>query len=473
MNDYPWVGVDRWRNGEISTSLAGPLLVMLGFSVLLLVVSVPVMLSEWSTLVRQYRAWTVMDPSSFDPQLLLVVLPLIWLLTLKPLYRYWRRWQRFRGVSVTLDPYPGSVGGQVGGYVSVPLPWQADMPVDVRLNCARVSISGRGKNRSRFDKVHWRKRARAHATPSGRGETRIQFLVDVEDGLPSSDVEQKGSYTYWAIRVRLPGSDFDQSFEIPVFDTGVARDSGLRLPSGDAGSGFRSVRDIPGTVADVRENGRGFVIDLPPGRNGGLGTILTSVGFLLGMVAGFMWFQASQELTAEHRSYFALLVTTVIATGFSLFSVPLILGGLFVRTNRLTLMLEDDRLMIDRKAFGRHFKRSIGTADVHRLYKKVTAQSGQGAMANVHYAIKLETRAGRKISIADGIPGQENADALLDFLVDRIELQPEKADSPASAMPVPGWLPYALLVGKALSILLVIATLAAFVADFVFVTAVK
>lgn len=467
MNDYPWIGVDRWRNGRIRTNLAVPFFIVLGFSAVLIVISASVLASEWTELVRYFQAWLITDPSTFNPKLLIFVLPLAWLFTLKPLYRLWRRWRHYRGVALTLDPYPGSVGGQVGGYVSIPVRWDASMPVDVRLNCVGVSVSGSGKNRSRSETVRWRKRAGARATPSGPDGTRIEFLVDVDDDLPSSDPKKGNSYTYWALRIQLAGSDFDQSFEIPVFDTGRSQESNLRLPDGAPASGQKPVGDVTKAVADVRETNDGFAIDFPPGRSGLMGIVLAAIGVLTGAVAGFMWFQTYLEIVADRTQYFPMLVTTMIALGFSLFAVPLFLGGIFVRTNRLSVILDRDWLMVERKAFGKRFRKLISTDDICGLDKTVTAQSGQGASANIYYAIKLETCQGRKISISDGIPGQEDADALLDFMRARIRLHPEQGGETMSKLPLPAWAGYAIAAAKVLSMLVVFATVAAFVADFV------
>lgn len=466
MNDYPWIGVDRWRNGAITTNLAVPFFVLLGFSAILIVISVPILASEWTRLVRDFQAWVITDPSSFQPELLLFALPLAWLLTLKPLARLWWRWRRFRGVSLTLDPYPGSVGGQVGGYVSVPVRWQSRMPVDVRLNCVRVSVSGSGKNRSRSEKVQWRRRAVARTMPSGSDSTRVEFLVDVDDELPSSDAKKGRSHTYWAVRIQLAGAGFDQSFEIPVFDTGISQESRLRLPRGDLTSATKPVGEVANSVAEVHETGQGFVINLPAGRSGAMGSILAVVGLCLGAVAGFMWSRAYLELAGEHTRYFELLVSSMIAFGFSLFAVPLFFGGIFMRTNRLQLTLEGDRLLVERRAFGKRFRKLINTGDIHGLDKVVTTQAGQGASAKIYYTIKLETRQGQKVSIADGIPGQEDADALLDFLGSRIELHPEKAERAMGRMSLPTWARYLILVAKMFAGLIVLATVAAFVADF-------
>ena len=469
-NDYPWIGIERWENGGIKSNLAAPFFVTLGFTILFVAISVPVLVAEWGKLAGYIQGWVITDLSTFNPKLFLLLLPLGWLLPLRPLYRYWRCWRRYRGVALTLEPYPGSVGGQVGGYVSVPVRWQASMPVDVRLNCVRVSVTGSGKRRSRSEKVRWRKRAAARTLPSGPNGTRIEFLVDVDDDLPSSDPKRNGSHVYWVVRIQLAGSDFDQAFEIPVFDTGRSQASRLRLPDDAPSSRRKTVADIAEAVADVRDTGTGFAIDLPPGRSGAMGSVMAVVGLVMGAVAGFLWFRAYAELASQNTQYFALLVGSMIALGFSLFAIPLFFGGIFVRTNRLSVTLDHDRLMVERRAFGRRFRKLISIDDIHDLEKTVTAQSGRGASASLYYTIKLETREGRKISIADGIPGQENADALLDFMQGKITLQPEKIRPAMGKLPLPAWAGYAFVVLKGFSALLVFATVAAFFADFIRMT---
>jgi hypothetical protein len=136
----------------------------------------------------------------------------------------------------------------------------------------------------------------------------------------------------------------------------------------------------------------------------------------------------------------------------------------------LRLTLKHDWLTVDRRFFGRRFGTQISVGDIHDLDKTVTAQSGQGAAARIYYAIKLETRQARKITIADGIPGQQDADALLDFLRSRLRLHPAQPIRKAAKLPLPAWAGHAVTAAKVFSMLVVLATVAAFIADFVAMT---
>ena len=341
------------------------------------------------------------------------------------------------------------------------------MPVEVHLNYIRVPRSRGRKNRSRSDSVHWRHRARARASRSSAARTRLEFVVDVEPGLPPSDADQRGSFVYWALRIRLPEHAFDHAFEIPVFDTGSGARSPIRIDDGPTASSARRVADISPDTAEVRETGAGFAIGLPAGRSGAMGTILAVVGLVMAAIAAFMWYQAYDLMTATTIHYFPLLVSSMIALGFSLFGVPLFIAGLFVQTNELYVMLDDDWLMVERKAFGKRFQTLITPQDVHAISKSVTAQSGQGASSEIYYSIKLETVQGRKITLADGIHGQENADALLGFLQRKLPGHPKDPQGQRERLSLPLWAKYLITGMKLFAAVAAVATVAAFAADFI------
>ena len=115
---------------------------------------------------------------------------------------------------VTLDPFPGSVGGHVGGTIDLELPYASGHAFKLTLTAARSYISGSGKRRSRKEKATWQDSLYAHAQPGARG-TRLTFRFDVPDGLAESDAQQNTeSYNLWRLNLQadLPGADLDRDF---------------------------------------------------------------------------------------------------------------------------------------------------------------------------------------------------------------------------------------------------------------------
>ena len=84
-----------------------------------------------------------------------------------------------------LDPFPGSIGGHVGGTIELALPFDAAHDFEMTLTNIHSYVSGSGKNRSQKEKAEWQDIIVAHAEPSGKG-TRVTFRFDVPLPLGSS-----------------------------------------------------------------------------------------------------------------------------------------------------------------------------------------------------------------------------------------------------------------------------------------------
>lgn len=397
----------------------------------------------------------------FDPIVLVMLFPLAGLIQIPGVVRAWRRWRVARMVRLSLDPYPGSIGGQVGGSITLPVHFQAGMRATVWLNCIAVSRrpSGRESGRSRWEKVQWRTEAATRVSPAAQG-ARLDFVADVADGLPASDVANDGDHTYWALRIRV--GDIDQTFDIPVFATGDRQRSAIRIPGNIRREA--SVHTLPPEVVLIEHTTAGEMLTFPAGRERRPGIAFTIVGLVFAGVAVFMGATLFAEINSQRPSYFAMMVVGMIASGFTGFALLLVLGGVFTLTNRLCTLIGSDAVITTRRAFGRDFVRLIPFADIHHLEKKVNGQAGQGATADIYYAIQAVMKDGRKFNLSDGIPGHGSAGILETFLAERIPLAP---DAPAIIVPpAPAWFPYVGIALKAVGTLVMVLTILAFAIDF-------
>ena len=109
-------------------------------------------------------------------------------------------WRRFGPVPVTLDPFPGSIGGHVGGTVDLAVPFDPSLRVEATLTGLESYVSGSGRNRSRRERAKWQDARLAHAEPGGRGVLGRRLRGRTRDGR-----------VQW--RSRLP--------DPPVFDGGA------------------------------------------------------------------------------------------------------------------------------------------------------------------------------------------------------------------------------------------------------------
>lgn len=123
-------------------------------------------------------------------------------------------WRRFGRVTLRMNPYPGAIGGQVGGSFSVQLTYDSDQVFKAVLSCTKhYSVDGK----SQRQKI-WEKEIRAHTSAAANG-TEVRVAFDVPSGLPESTVQGRDPEYSWQLKIsgELPGVDFNRTFEIPVF----------------------------------------------------------------------------------------------------------------------------------------------------------------------------------------------------------------------------------------------------------------
>lgn len=172
--------------------------------------------------------------------------PLALLILLFPLVGmglfYWTvkktmEWWRFGYTPLTLDPFPGAIGGDVGGQIEVQIPYAMGMICEVSLSAIHSYVSGSGKNRSRSEDVKWQDSGYAQVEPAAGG-VRLSFRFSVPEDLNPSQ-EESDSYHLWRLNIKLeqPGIDLDRSYTIPVYATAEKSrlrnlDTGRKMPVG-------------------------------------------------------------------------------------------------------------------------------------------------------------------------------------------------------------------------------------------------
>jgi hypothetical protein len=470
-NSVPWLGVNKWVNGRITSGGKLALYVLLGFAVFWNLVIAPIIIDQWDDLATVFEHLVIYDFNTYDARLIIPLMLAANVFLIPALIRQWRQWSKFGRLYMTLDPYPGVIGGQIGGYLDIPtVKYRDGMPVDVRVNCVKISISGSGKSHKRSDSVAWRKKARAAARWSSRG-ARVEFVVDVDDDLPQSTLESgKHGSCYWSVRVRLPEAGFDRHYEIPVFRTEGRADSKLR-PMGMADDEpDRTVEDLPAGLAELKQTGDDFSIQYPPGRSGGMGNFIALFGVIFFAIAVFLGFQFVAEINVEEGrrvSLFSAAMLGMMTSVFGLVSCGIMAAGWFVKTNHLRVIVDHECLTTERHAFGRTFRKLVARANISGFDKKVTMQSGQGAQAEIYYSILAQKTDGQTLTVGDHIHGQEDADVLLEFFRRHVAAQAGgESQCSTGRPPVPPQIRWIVAGVKSLSVLIFIAMMAAFILDF-------
>ena len=210
--NQPWLERKAWRDNLISSGAKYGHWALGGFALVWNLISLPIV----------FQAGELFSRASREPVVLVAfVFPLVGLGMFWGAWVLFQRWRKFGPTPLVLDPFPGSIGGQVGGFVDTRIPFDGSQHYAVTLSCIYSYMSGSGKDRKRKQSVKWQTDGICHSERSGDG-TLLRFRFDVPDGLPSSDIEQTGTYYLWRVNINaeLEGPDFDRGFEIPVFPTG-------------------------------------------------------------------------------------------------------------------------------------------------------------------------------------------------------------------------------------------------------------
>lgn len=204
----PWLQRPEWQNGIIRSGAQTGMYAAWGIAVFWNLVSAP-------------GTFAVMDiwREKGAIALLILIFPCVGLWLLFWAVKTTLEWRRFGATPMTMDPFPGSIGGNVGGEILLNLPYQSAMAFEVTLSCIHSYVSGSGNNRSQSEKAIWQDKGYAEVQPAMRG-IRLQFRFEVPTGLPESE-EHGDNYHFWRLSLHgdMPGVDLSRNFEIPVYRT--------------------------------------------------------------------------------------------------------------------------------------------------------------------------------------------------------------------------------------------------------------
>ncbi len=411
-NDWP-VNKD-WQQGQSRPEqvnlrfymAAGATLVYLG-------IMLTVNLTQWNELEAALYRLQASDFSQFDPLLLIPGMLLLGLLGLPRLVREYRRWQRDRGLIMLLDPVPASPEGQLGGSLTLPTRLSDGAPIRVTLNCMRRVVT-HGKNASIRDELLWQTPAATRQLPSVKG-TRLEFCAELSPQQPETRYEEGKRKIWWAVHVEEPESGLDVTFPVPVSEQARKPHSDYRFTEQEKHRSLEAAREpvdswqVSGTVDGVR-------VDYPAGRSAGMAWVLLLVGLVFTGVMAFMGYNIHEEFNSARISYFALMVQGVILFGFGLFGPGLLLMGLYMMLNRLTLEMNARQLITTRSILGLTRRQQIPVSEIEGLVERVTGSVGQGVDARREYAIEAWLKDGRRVRLGDGIQGQQAVEQLLQQL---------------------------------------------------------
>ncbi len=401
-SEQPWLLNDKWQTPTIRSGSKSSMYFTWGFAAFWNLVSAPLPFVMYREIVEKenYAA------------LFALLFPLVGIGLIVWAVRRTLEWRRFGAAPVVLDPFPGAIGGDVGGVIDVGLPYVAGTAFHLTLTSIYSYMSGSGDSRSRKETAKWQDSLVAHAEP-GKFGIRLTFRFNVPGELPESDAEQNGSdYHLWRMNVQaaLPGVDFDRDYEIPVYATGEAS---LKLSTYN----MRSAHDEQDRLDDLavsqktqRSFGSGGIeLFYPAGRN--------RLSALIGITAGGIFGSAGWFLVFSEGH-------TIFGSVFGGVASFIVLASLYSVFNSLQVTMEAGYLKTVRRVLGIPVrKRKIRRHDFIRFSSRSSSQTRTGSKHVMYYTIHAEDNRGQKIVVGEGFTGAGEASAAIRMLANELGLQ--------------------------------------------------
>lgn len=362
--------------------------------------------------VTPFMAYKEVTESQNYLALIALLFPLVGIGLLTWAVRRTLEWRRFGPAPVTLDPFPGSVGGHVGGTIDLNLPFDSAAHFQVTLTSLHSYISGSGKNRSRKEKPEWQDEIVAHSDPGNKG-TRLTFRFDVPAGLPETDALQEGDdYYLWRMNVSadVPGADLDRDYDIPVYATAK---SSRQLSSLAVERGRDAQRDLSdASVRDLVRINQGVMgrsMFYPMGRH--------LMSNLFGMIFGAAFAGAGYFLIVQEGA-------TIFGSIFGGAGALVGLMAFYMMSNSLEVSQDGTSIHTVRRWLGVPVRRkSMHRTQFVKLRKKSSMKTQKGGKHVIYYAIHMVDQKGDKMVVGQGFRGESEADAATRLIAKELGLR--------------------------------------------------
>lgn len=388
----PWLQRPEWQGSVIQSSAKTGLYFAWGFTLMWNLISIPV-------------AFFIPDiwRETGASALFVLLFPAIGLGLLVWAVKATLEWRRFGATPLAMDPFPGAIGGDVGGEIRINIPYQASAAFEVTLSCINSYVTGSGKNRSRSEKVVWQDKGYAEAQAEMRG-TRLQFRFEVPDGLPGSEASSD-NYHLWRLNLHgdLPGVDLERSFELPAYP-GLEKSRHITAlstqyqPPGIVETGVAAL--LP-----LAQSGNRVDIHYPVLRKplGALATLL--FGGIFSGVGAFLWKQAALE-------GFPL---NLMGGVFSVIGWLAVLGGLYALSNSLHVQFDGHALTAVRRILGMPVSsKSVSYTQIRSIEAKQSGSSQTGNTHHINYQVIAKTASG-DIVLTEGLDAQSKTERVVEY----------------------------------------------------------
>ncbi len=395
----PWLWRSDWAQGRALSSGRNTLYGWWIGAVLASMLFVPITVISLPSLLH----------SAGPKGLLLLGLCLIPAALLAGAVRATIRRQRYGQTYFEFATLPFAPGERMSGQIHLRLDTAVEHGIDLRLSCIRRIVTGSGKQQSVSNVPLWQ--LEKNVPPGSLMIGPVGTLIPVEFEIPEEAYETNQDVPrdqlLWMLHAHadVPGVDYSEDFEIPVFrSTAKAARASAALGDADWTPEFRLHFAAAAPVSDslVAPAHLKVVVSIAPeGATEFYFPAFRNPGrtlFLLLFTAG--WTSIVYFLAHSNAPRLFPVV-------FGFFDLVLVYGCMQGLFGRARIVVGNGKLISQRGTFGTGTGAEIPFSDIESVHVVAGVQNSNAWSAS--YLIQLRTRSGRTLRLADSIANREEA----------------------------------------------------------------
>ena len=342
-----------------------------------------------------------------DPRALLVLgFGLLGVILLVVALRATLRRSRFGNTYFEFYSLPFSPGGRLAGRIHLKLEANAAPVVVLRLTCVRKMITGSGDSRSTSETVLWQ--TEQNVPYGALGMDPLGRTIPVDFAIPGdayvTDHDNSSDQVVWLLHAEadLPGIDYADDFELPVFKTTFAA---ARTPPDSSSEtfGFAAGSSSDSLAAPVAAPAHPKVI--VSSQDGGtefyFPAFRTPSRALFLLIFTAIWTVVVYFLLRSSAPWFFPVV-------FGFFDVLLIFAMFHVVLGTSRIRVGHGELSSTTRVLGMGSTKRFSFSEIDAIVVVTSGQQG-GSQGQAMYAIRLRTKDGRRVTLADEIASRQEA----------------------------------------------------------------
>jgi len=316
------------------------------------------------------------------------------------------RRKRFGNTYFEFYSLPFSPGGRLAGRIHLKLDANALQGVDLRLSCVRKMTTGSGDSRRTSDTVLWQ--TEQNVPYGALGMDPLGRTIPVDLAIPRdgyvTDHDNSSDQVLWLLHAQadLPGIDYSDDFELPVFKTTpTAEQTPADSPSGTFGFAAGSSSDSNAAPVAAPAHPKVIISSQDGGTEFYFPAFRTPSRALFLLVFTAIWTAVVYFLLRSSAPWFFPVV-------FGFFDVLLIFAMLHVVLGTSSIRVGNGELSSIRRVLGVGSTKRFSFSEIDAIVTVTSGQQG-GNQGQAMYAIRLRTKDGRRFTLADEIASRQEA----------------------------------------------------------------